>query len=136
VTRVADIMSREVRTLRRNDPLSAVGDLMTAERIRHLPILDDDGRLAGIVSQRDLFLSGLVRALGFGTSASKRVLDSLLVKEAMTRDVVTTTPDTPLAEAAAIMTERKIGCLPVVEGGRLVGILTEGDFVARAARAG
>ena len=58
---VADIMSREVSTFRRNDPLAAVGDLMNAKRIRHMPVLDDDGRLAGILSQRDLFLSGLVR---------------------------------------------------------------------------
>jgi len=133
--RVADIMSRNVSTLRRNDPLSAVGDLMNAQRIRHMPILDDDGKLAGIVSQRDLFLSGLVRALGFGTSATEKVLDNVLVKEAMTKDVITTTPDTPLAEAAALMVERKIGCLPVIDGGKLVGILTEGDFVAAAAAA-
>jgi len=52
----------------------------------------------------------------------------------MSSDVVTTTPDTPLAEAARILTERKIGCLPVVEGGRLVGIVTETDFVALVAR--
>ena len=130
---VADIMSRELSTFRRNDPLAAVSDLMNAKRIRHMPVLDDDGKLAGILSQRDLFLSGLVRALGFGTTATERVLQSLLVKEVMTKDVVTTTPRTPLSEAAALMVERKIGCLPVVEGEELVGILTEGDFVALAA---
>ncbi len=91
------------------------------------------GMLVGIVSQRDLFLSGLVRALGFGTSATEKVLDSLLVKEAMTTDVLTTTPETPLHEAAALMRDQKVGCLPVVEGDVLVGILTEGDFVAAAA---
>ena len=130
---VADIMSRNVTTLGRNDALSAVGDLMKVERIRHIPILDERGMLAGIVSQRDLFLSGLVRALGFGTSATEKVLDSLFVKEVMTRDVLTTTPNTPLQEAAALMRDRKIGCLPVIDGDALVGILTEGDFVAAAA---
>ena len=64
------------------------------------------------------------------------MLDTLVVKEVMRTDVITTTPDEPLAEAARVMLERKIGCLPVIEGGRLVGILTEGDFVALAARGG
>ena len=131
--RVADIMSRDVTTFHRNDTLSAVGDLMQAKRIRHMPVLDDDGRLAGIVSQRDLFLGGLVRALGYGTAATEKAMHSMFVKEAMTSDVVTTTADTPLAQAAAVMVERKIGCLPVVDGDELVGILTEGDFVAAAA---
>ena len=130
---VADIMSRNVTTLDRNDALSAVGDLMKVERIRHIPILDERGMLAGIVSQRDLFLSGLVRALGFGTNATGKVLDSLLVKEVMTTDVLTTAPHTPLREAAAVMRDHKIGCLPVIDGDALVGILTEGDFVAAAA---
>jgi CBS domain-containing protein len=62
-------------------------------------------------------------------------LDTLLVKEVMSSEVITTTPDLPLVEAARILMERKIGCLPVVEGGRLVGIITETDFVAMVARA-
>jgi len=133
---VREIMSRNVKTLGRNDKLSAVGDLMKVDRIRHMPIIDEQGGVVGIVSQRDLFLSGLVRALGFWTSATEKVLDSLLVKEIMTKDVVTTTPDTPLSEAALVMCDIKIGCLPVVEGSALFGILTEGDFVAATAQAG
>jgi CBS domain-containing protein len=60
---VRDLMSRPVRTLERNDLLSVADSVMRNERIRHLPVLDN-GRLVGIVSQRDLFLSALVRALG------------------------------------------------------------------------
>jgi CBS domain-containing membrane protein len=56
------------------------------------------------------------------------------VKEVMSTDVLTTTPDTPLVEAARVLMERKIGCLPVVEDGHLVGIVTEADFVAIVAR--
>ena len=132
MTLVRDIMSRNVTTLQRNDKLSEVGDLMKVDRIRHMPILDERGGLAGVVSQRDLFLSGLVRALGFGTSATEKVLDSVRVKEVMAKDVITTTPDTPLSEAAKVMCENKIGCLPVIDRDDLVGILTEGDFVAAA----
>ena len=87
-----------------------------------------------LVSQRDLFRGALARALGYGRHAQRKVLDSLSVKEVMTSDVITTSPDTPLVEAARVLAERKMGCLPVVEDGRLVGILTEGDFVAMVAR--
>ena len=105
---------------------------MRLGRIRHLPIVDDDGALAGIVSQRDLFHSGLLRALGYDTRAREQALESLTVKEAMKSDVVTTTPETPLAEAAKLMIDRKIGCLVVVEEGKIAGILTEADFVGLA----
>jgi CBS domain-containing protein len=129
---VRDLMTRDVVTLGRNDSLRTVDDVMRLGRIRHMPIVDEDGALAGIVSQRDLFHSGLLRALGFGTRARDQALDSLLVKEAMKSDVVTTTPDTPLAEAAKLMMDRKIGCLVVVDAGKIAGILTESDFVALA----
>lgn len=131
---VRDLMSRTLVTLGRNDTLSIADNVMQADRIRHMPVLNDDGRLVGIVSQRDLFHSALVRALGFGSAAKQKMLDSIVVKEVMATEVVTTTPDTLLREAARVMTERKIGCLPVVDNDRLVGILTEGDFVAIAAR--
>lgn len=129
---VRDLMTTNVATLGRNDKLRTVDDVMRLGRIRHLPIVDEDGALAGIVSQRDLFHSGLLRALGYGTRARDQALDDLLVKEAMKTDVVTTTPDTPLAEAAKLMMDRKIGCLVVLEDGKIAGILTESDFVALA----
>ena len=130
---VRDYMTRDAVTLGRNDTLGTADDLMRLGRIRHLPIVDDDGRLAGIVTQRDLFHSGLLRALGYGAHAQRKVLDTLAVKEAMHSDVVTTTPDTPLAAAARTMFEKKIGCLVVVEDQKIVGILTESDFVRVAA---
>ena len=134
--RVCDVMTKEVTTLKRNDQLSLANDIMQLGRVRHLPVLEDDGRLAGILSQRDLFRGALAHALGCGQHAQRKMLDSLLVKEVMSSDVMTTSPDTPLVEAARILLERKIGCLPVVEGGQLVGILTEADFVAIFARKG
>jgi len=132
--RVQDIMTREVTTLKRNEKLTLADDLMKLGRIRHLPVLDDDGQaLVGIISQRDLFRGALAQALGYGQHASRKLLDTFVVKEVMTTEVITAKPDTPLAEAASLMIERKIGCLPVVKDGRLVGIVTEGDFVAVAA---
>jgi CBS domain-containing protein len=132
--RVRDVMTAEVTTLQRNDKLTLADDIMRLGRIRHLPVIDEDGRLAGIVSQRDLFRGALAKALGYGERAQRQLMDTLVVKELMTSDVITTTPDTLLADAARVLVERKIGCLPVVEAGRLVGIITESDFVARVAR--
>jgi CBS domain-containing protein len=133
--RVRDVMTSDVTTLKRNDKLTLADDIMHLGRIRHLPVLDDDGQqIVGVVSQRDLFRGALARALGYGRRAQRKVLDTLSVKEVMTSDVITTTPDMPLVEAARVLVERKMGCLPVVKNGRLVGILTEGDFVAMVAR--
>jgi CBS-domain-containing membrane protein len=131
--RVRDVMTREVVTLERNDKLATADSVMRLGRIRHMPVLDEEGHLAGLVSQRDLFRGALLRALGYGTAAEKKMLDLVVVKEAMTTDVVTISPDATLAEAARLMLERKIGCLVVVEGEKLIGILTEADFVARFA---
>ncbi len=127
--RVRDVMTTEVKTLQRNDELSVADDLMRMARIRHLPVLDDDGEVVGIVSQRDLFRGALARALGYGERAQDRILGMLVVKEVMTNNPLTIAPDASVSEAARQMLERKIGCLPVVEGGRLVGILTESDLV-------
>lgn len=135
--RVRDIMTAEVTTLKRNDKLTLADDIMNLGRIRHLPVLDDEGEeLVGMVSQRDLFRGALAGALGYGQHAQRKVLDTIFVKEVMSSDLITTTPDTPLVAAARVLVERKIGCLPVIEKGRLVGIVTEGDFVATVARTG
>jgi CBS domain-containing protein len=126
---VADVMSTDMLTLRRNDTLTIADDLMKQKRVRHLPVLDESGDLCGIVTQRDLFRGAVLRSLGYGTRAEEKMLASLAVKDAMTDDPVTVEAKTPLTEAAQRMLEHGIGCLPVLENGRLVGILTEGDFV-------
>ena len=129
--KVRDVMTTDPTTLKRNDKLTLADDIMRLGRVRHLPVLDDDGQLlVGIVTQRDLFRDALAQALGYGRHAQRKILDTLSVKDVMATDVVTIKPETPLVEAARLLTERKIGCLPVIENGRLVGILTESDFVA------
>jgi CBS domain-containing protein len=81
-----------------------------------------------------LFFNALVQALGFGSTTQDRMLNTLLVKEVMTENVVTTTPDTLLTDAARVMVDRKIGCLPVIEGRALIGILSESDIVSAVAQ--
>jgi len=133
--KVRDVMTADPTSLKRNDKLTLADDIMRLGRVRHLPVLDDDDHtLVGIVTQRDLFRDALAQALGYGKHAQWKLLDTLAVKDVMATDVVTIKPDAPLVEAARLLTERKIACFLVVENGRLVGILTEGDFVALIAR--
>jgi CBS domain-containing protein len=134
VLHVSDIMTRDVITLNRNDSLTTADDVMRLGRIRHIVVVHDDGALAGVLSQRDLFLGGLLRALGYGSHAKAQALATMFVKDAMAADPITTTPTTKLTEAAAVMLKNKIGCLPVLEKHKLVGIVTESDFVAYVAR--
>lgn len=130
---VRDLMTQDVLSVEQNQKLSTVDDIMRLGRMRHVLVVDEAGDLQGVVSQRDLFHGGLLKALGYGTRAKEHALDSLLVKEAMKTEPITTTPDASLQSAACLMAEHKIGCLPVLEAGRVVGILTEGDFVLLAA---
>jgi len=130
---VRDVMTQDVLSVERNQKLSTVDDIMRLGRIRHVLVVNETGDLEGVVSQRDLFHGGLLKALGYGARAKEHALDTLLVKEAMNTEPITTTPDASLQSAARLMAEHKIGCLPVLEAGRVVGILTEGDFVLLAA---
>ena len=134
--KVREVMSREVHTVKRNDELAIADALMKQGRVRHLPVIDEDGEVCAVVSQRDLFRGALLRALGFGSRAEELMLKQVAVKEAMSAEIHTTTPDTPIAEAARLMIERKIGCLPVIENGKLIGIVTETDCVRLVAEGG
>src|ERR1700680_4108342 len=114
--KVRDVMTADPTTLKRNDKLTLADDIMRLGRVRHLPVLDDDDQtLVGIVTQRDLFRDALPQALGYGKHAQRKLLDSLAVKDVMTTEVVTIRSDASLVYAARLLTERKIGCLPVVE---------------------
>ena len=132
--KVADIMTRKVTTLDRNDSLEVANDLMGLARIRHLPVVED-GRVLGVVSERDVLRSALASALGYGEKARKTLLRSVLVKEVMSEPAVTIAPSADLDEAIHTMLDRKIGCLPVVADGVLVGLLSESDVLASVLRA-
>lgn len=126
--KVRDIMVKEVATLDVNDELSLANDIMRLGRIRHLPVVDG-ARLVGIISERDLFRSSLAQALGYETKATRELMKSLRIRDVMVTQVITVTPDTDLKTAVKMMVDHKIGCLPVVEGDRLVGLVTETDIL-------
>ena len=126
--KVKEVMVKEVATLDVNDELSLANDIMRLGRIRHLPVVDGT-RLAGIISERDLFRSSLAQALGYGGQASRDLMKTLRIKDIMVKEVTTISPEAGVCEAVKIMMDKKIGCLPVVENDRLVGLITETDIL-------
>lgn len=130
---VKDIMTKEVATLDSEDELSLANDIMRLGRIRHLPVVSGD-TLVGIISERDLFRSSLAQALGYGNKDTREVMKTLRIKDIMVKQVATVAPDTDLRVAVAIMAERKIGCLPVVQDNKLMGLVTETDILMQYCR--
>lgn len=126
---VRDLMTEHVFTLRPGDDLEAVCDVMDTHHVRHVPVVDRDGDLVGLVTQRDLPRSALGAQDVLPLSMQQEVLRRRRVREIMATEVETIGPDENLRTAAGMLLENKIGCLPVVEGEHLVGILTESDFV-------
>jgi CBS domain-containing membrane protein len=125
---VKEVMVKEVATLDVNDELSLANDIMRLGRIRHLPVVDGS-RLVGIVSERDLFRSSLVQVLGYGGADSRNLMKTVRIKDIMVKEVTTISPEAKLYDAVNLMIEKKIGCLPVVEDDRLVGLITETDIM-------
>jgi len=131
---VKDLMTRDVVTLEADENLLLADDVMRLGRIRHLPVVER-GELVGLVSHRDILRSSVSSIAGLSHSEDATIKRAIPVREVMRRDVLTVTADTSALDACRLILERKLGCLPVVDGGkRLVGILTEADFVDLARR--
>lgn len=131
--RVAEIMTREVLTLAEDDTLADARRLMERAAIRHLPVIRG-GVVVGILSHRDLLAASFSLFADVSPQEERRVLSRIPVGEVMHQALVIP-PETPVPEAARIMLERKLGCLPVADDeGRLLGIITEADFVRLAVR--
>lgn len=112
-----------------NDSMKKAMEMLKEREIRHLPVLKDGDKLVGIVSERDIKLASPSPATALEIREIYYLLDKVKVRQIMTRRPYTISPSAPIEEAALIMREKKIGCLPVVENGRLVGILTETDIL-------
>jgi CBS domain-containing membrane protein len=126
--RVRDLMTEGVFAVGVNDDLETIRTLMEERSIRHAPVVGEGGILLGLVSQRDLIRNSL-RAQALPPSAMAAAMQMTTAGEIMTPNVVTAAPDQDIRDAARVMLDNKYGCLPVVEGTRLVGIVTESDFV-------
>ena len=128
--KVSQYMTTDIFTVRPDDPIELVSNLMNWERIRHVPVEDAKGKLVGLVSYRGVMrhLTGISRyppQPGSGTTP---------VSDIMKSELVTVTPDTPTVDAIALMRKHRIGCLPVVQEGHIVAVLTEEDFVEIAGK--
>jgi CBS domain-containing protein len=131
-TAVEAVMQREVASVRSDERLDFVDDVMALGRVRHMPVVDD-GKLVGIVTQRDLLAASLSRALDFDARERRTFLRSVEVGEVMSRKPITVGPKTKLSEAAQLLLRHKIGCLPVVgPDGEALGLLTETDLLRAA----
>jgi acetoin utilization protein AcuB len=126
---VRDVMQTKLITASPHTTLPDALRLVAQRRVRHLPIVDADGDLVGIVSDRDLKQAMASPATSLEAHELLFLLNRLPLDQIMTRTVVTIGPMSPVEEAARLMVRQKIGALPVVEGGELVGILTETDVL-------
>jgi CBS domain-containing protein len=119
---VGDFMTRDLVTVKEADDLALAESILRLGGIRHLPVVRD-GRLTGLLTQRDLL-----------RSAARQGPQTTRASDIMVRQVIAVRPDTSLVQAAKIMLANKFGCLPITEeDGKLVGIITESDFVRFAA---
>lgn len=127
---VSDIMTTQVVTFFAEQSLPLVEDVMRIHRFRHLPVIDNDRRLLGLITERDL-LRGQISVLTGLSDADRRARqEEIKISALMTRDVWTVNPDTLASHAGQTLLDHRFSCLPVVDHEHvLVGILTERDFL-------
>jgi CBS domain-containing protein len=126
---VRDLMTETVFTVSPADDLATLYDLMDSRHVRHVPVVEDE-ELVGLVTSTELSRSALGKVDELPLSEERAMLRRRHVRDIMLGEPDTIEPDSLLQDAAALLLESKIGCLPVVEGLRLVGIITEADFVS------
>jgi acetoin utilization protein AcuB len=125
---IKERMTRSPITAPPEMPIQEALKLMRERGIRRLPVVDKKGKLIGIVSDRDLLHASPSDATSLSVWELNYLLSKVTLKDVMTKNVITVTPETPVQEAARIMAEKKIGGLPVVQAGKVIGIITETDL--------
>lgn len=126
---VQDLMSVDLFTLLEDDNLRVADEVMKWKAIRHIPVIKDNGSLAGLITHRDLLKVSISTLAGMDKEDQNTLHQGIPASEIMNSQVMTIPPQTPLDKAAKLMFENKLGCLPVISNGKLVGIITEADFV-------
>jgi len=126
---VRHIMSTELVTLDASEDLSLADTIMTLARIRHLPVVDGR-RLVGLVTHRDILGAQASLLQRLSADEQRELKSHVKAGEVMVHDVLTVTPGTSVLDAARLIHDEKLGCLPVLENEELVGIVTEADFVS------
>lgn len=132
---VREIMMGSPVTLKPEDTLDLANDVISLGRIRHIPVVDT-GQLVGLLSERDLMGAAASRIFGLRQKSKTALLKSVLIREVMRKRVITVTPETSIEDAARLMADKKIGCLPVVSDGAIVGLMTTTDILRYVERLG
>jgi acetoin utilization protein AcuB len=125
---VGDRMTPRPVTVTPDTSIEQALHLMRSEKVRRFPVLNKQGELVGIISEKDLLYASPSPATSLSIYELPYLLSKIKIGDLMTSDVITVTEDTPLEEAARIMADSKVGGLPVVRDGKLVGIITETDM--------
>ncbi len=125
---VRDIMQERVVTISAGDSLSTVEDIMRLGGVRHIPVVRA-GSLVGVVSERDLLRVSLSNLVAVGNDERRAFLLDVEIARVMSKPPIVIEPEASVRQAARLMAEHKIGCLPVLEDGSLVGIVTETDLL-------
>jgi CBS domain-containing protein len=128
--RVAQYMKTDIPTVQADDPVELVVDLMRWKRIRHVPVEDTRGQIVGLVTHGAVMRYLAERAKGGGVGT--RDPDGASVAAIMKTNVITVRPDTTTLDAAALVRQHSVGCLPVVQDGHIVGMVTQEDFMGIA----
>lgn len=128
--KVRDIMNpNKIYTIKPNEDLLQLYEMMKSNQIRHVPVTDKSGSVLGIVSDRDLLRHALCIEEETPLSQSREYLQEMRVSEIMVKSPETVEADQPIEEVADLLLENKFSSLPVVENDKLIGIVTESDFV-------
>lgn len=125
---VREVMMSNPVTLKPGDTLDLANDIISLGRIRHIPVVED-GQLVGLLSERDLIGAAATKIFGLKQKRKSALLKTVLIKDVMKKKVMVTKPDTSIKDAAHLMADKRIGCVPVIESGALVGLLTTTDIL-------
>jgi CBS domain-containing membrane protein len=125
---VKEIMMGSPVTLKPEDTLDLANDVISLGRIRHIPVVED-GRLVGMITERDLLGTAASYIFGLKQKNKSALMKSVLLKDVMKKRVITVAPDTAIKDAAHLMADKKIGCVPVISAGMLVGLVTTTDIL-------
>ncbi|WP_214000698.1 CBS domain-containing protein [Arsukibacterium sp.] len=135
ITTVAELMTADPLCVLRSDSLKDAHDLMREKNVRHIPVIDANGELTGMLTQRIMIAKVMGLMAQYGAVALERKEKQLLVSELMATDFAAVTAEQSLAEVADFFVANRHGCLPVVDSAnKIIGILTSSDFVRLAAR--
>jgi acetoin utilization protein AcuB len=129
-------MTKSPVTIKASDSLLAATRILKEKGFKHLPVLDGNGALVGVVTDRDLKRASASDATTLEVHELLYLLDKLKIEQVMTRKPVSVATQETVQNAAKLMVEKKIGCLPVVDGGKVAGILTKDDLLRLVARSG